>query len=206
MTLKLFVFSFFLFFSATTAFAVPVEGFDGFNWGADRKDVVQIRGEDSVNWGDIVIWGAKEDETVSRFSIKLVGYEFKESCSEANEQPSQSCDLWGGTYLLTTTSQTDIDTLTQLLSKKYGEYKVSNAVELKKSPESGELLSKIGVSRHTWRQEDASAVVLFYKSYDRDHFDENKEVSKGLFRIGVSYYSSDYMKDKDMKRRQEKSF
>lgn len=206
MKLKLCFFAFFLLFSTATVLAAPINGFDGFNWGADKDDIIQVRGEDFVNWGEFTVWGAKDGETVSRFSVKLVGYVFKPGCREGKEITSDPCYLWGGAYLLTTTSPEDIETLAQLLSNKYGESRASSDVVSKKNAKTGELLARVTTARYTWQQEDQSAVELFYKSHDRDYAEDNEDFKQGIFRIGVSYYSSDYMKNKAMERKQEKSF
>jgi hypothetical protein len=87
---------------------------------------------------------------------------------------------------LETTSTDDIDTLTGLLRSKYGKDSLT--------------------TRHIWQQTDESAIELFYKSYDRDFVENLNEVKKGVFRVGVRYYSSDYMKQTESAKTREKSF
>ena len=192
MKLKLFSLGMFFVLSSTNVFADTINGFDGFNWGVKKNDIIQVRGEESFLWGETVVWKAKEGEKVSNFDIRLIGYDFKKGCNPVQDSISEPCLLWGGTYVLETTSSVDIGTLTDLLKRKYGEYRSTSETSKKTSAETNELLANVNVATHVWEQADKSSIELFYKSYDRDH---PENVKKGIFIIGVRYYSSDYTKE-----------
>ena len=187
-------------------FANPIDGFDGFKWGTTKKEIIESRGDEPIIWGDFEVWQAKDGETVSGFPIKLIGYEFKDGCDENNKTRSSPCFLGGGAYLLETTSTDDIATLTGLLRGKYGKDRITHEVEKKRNPGDGFLYANINSTRHIWQQTDKSAIELFYKSYDRDYVENLNEVKKGVFRVGVRYYSSDYMKQTESTKTRKKSF
>ena len=79
-------------------------------------------------------------------------------------------------------------------------------MEKKRHPGDGFLYANINSTRHIWQQTDKSAIELFYKSYDRDYVENLNEVKKGVFRVGVRYYSSDYMKQTESTKTRKKSF
>ena len=195
-----------LVFLSAEVFANPIDGFDGFKWGTTKKEIIESRGDEPIIWGDFEVWQAKDGETVSGFPIKLIGYEFKDGCDENNKTRSSPCFLGGGAYLLETTSTDDIATLTGLLREKYGEDRITHEVEKKRNPGDGFLYANINSTRHIWQQADKSAIELFYKSYDRDYVENLNEVKKGVFRVGVRYYSSDYMKQTESTKTRKKSF
>ena len=192
MRLKLLSICIFFVLSSTNVFADAINGFDGFNWGVKKNDIIQVRGEESFLWGETVVWKAREGEKVSNFNIRMIGYDFKKGCNPVQDSISEPCLLWGGTYILETTSSVDIGTLTDLLRKKYGEYKSTSETSKKTSAETNELLSNVKAITHIWEQTDKSSIEMFYKSYDRNH---PENVKKGIFIIGVRYYSSDYSKE-----------
>jgi hypothetical protein len=206
MRLKLFILCFFFVFFTGTSFADTINGFDGFKWGSSREDITRVRGEGSIVWGDFIVWDAKDDEKVSDFRIGLIGYEFEGECSKIEEGVSEPCSLWGGAYILKSTSMYDINTLSDLLSKKYGEYKRTDTVQERRGSLTDIFLSKIIISRYLWELADKSAVELFYKSYDRDHIYKLNQVKKGVFRIGIRYYSPDSTQKKDSTRIKGKTF
>ena len=195
-----------LVFLSAEVFANPIDGFDGFKWGTTKNEIMESRGDEPIIWGDFEVWQAKGGETVSGFPIKLIGYEFKDGCDENNETRSSPCFLGGGAYLLETTSTDDIATLTGLLRGKYGKDRITHEVEKKRHPSDGFLYANINSTRHIWQQADKSAIELFYKSYDRDYVENLNEVKKGVFRVGVRYYSSDYMKQTESTKARKKSF
>ena len=192
--------------SITNVFANPIESFDGFIWGTTKSEIIEARGEDPIIWGDFEVWQAKDGENVSGFPIKLIGYEFKDECGEINETRSSPCFLGGGAYLLETTSTDDIATLTGLLRGKYGKDRITHEVVKKRNPSDGFLYANINSTRHIWERADKSAIELFYKSYDRDYVEKLNEVKKGVYRVGVRYYSSDYMKQTESTKPRKKSF
>jgi hypothetical protein len=206
MKVKLFFLYLALVFLHADVFATPIDGFDGFKWGTTKSEIIEARGDEPIIWGDFEVWQAKEGETVSGFPIKLIGYEFKDGCEEKNEMRSSPCFLGGGAYLLETTSSKDIATLTKLLRSKYGKDRITHEVLKKKNPSDGFFYANINSTRHIWLRADKSAIELFYKSYDRDYVEKLNEVKKGVFRIGVRYYSSDYMKQTESTEPRKKSF
>jgi hypothetical protein len=206
MKVKLLLLYLALVFLSAEVFANPIDGFDGFKWGTTKNKIIESRGDEPIIWGDFEVWQAKGGETVSGFPIKLIGYEFKEGCDENNETRSSPCFLGGGAYLLETTSTDDIVTLTALLRGKYGKDRITHEVEKKSNPSDGFLYANINSTRHIWQQVDKSAIELFYKSYDRDYVENLNEVKKGVFRVGVRYYSSDYMKQTESTKTRKKSF
>jgi hypothetical protein len=193
-------------FLSADVFATPIEGFDGFKWGTTKSEIIESRGDKPIIWGDFEVWQAKAGETVSGFPIKLIGYEFKEGCDEINETRSSRCFLGGGAYLLETTSTDDIDALTGLLRSKYGKDMITQEVEKKRRQGDGFLYANINNTRHTWQQTDKSAIELFYKSYDRDFVENLNEVKKGIFRVGVRYYSAGHVKQTESTKARKKSF
>ncbi len=195
-----------LVFLSAEIFANPIDGFDGFKWGTTKNEIVEARGDEPIIWGDFEVWQAKAGETVSGFPIKLIGYEFKDGCDEVNETRSSPCLLGSGAYLLETTSTDDIATLIKLLSEKYGKDRITQQVEKKSRPGDGFLYANINSTRHIWQQADNSAIELFYKSYDRDFVENLNEVKKGVFRVGVRYYSPDAMKQTGRSNPRKKSF
>lgn len=195
-----------LVFLSAEIFANPIDGFDGFKWGTTKNEIVEARGDEPIIWGDFEVWQAKDGETVSGFPIKLIGYEFKDGCDEVNETRSSPCLLGSGAYLLETTSTDDIATLIKLLSEKYGKDRITQQVEKKSRPGDGFLYANINITRHIWQQADNSAIELFYKSYDRDFVENLNEVKKGVFRVGVRYYSPDAMKQTGRSNPRKKSF
>ncbi len=206
MRLKLSLLSLAIIFLSTNIFAEPITGFDGFQWGTTKSDIIHARGDEPIIWGDYEVWQAKDDEAVGGFQIKLIGYEFEDGCNELEEKLSEPCLLWGGAYLLETTSAADIEILIRLLSTKYGDDRMTQEVEQKKDLRTGFLYTNINITRHIWEQSDKSAIELFYKSYDRDYVEKLNEVKKGIFRIGVRYYSPDYMRQTENKVTRKKSF
>jgi hypothetical protein len=206
MRLKLFLLCVPFIFFSVNVFAGGIDGFDGFKWGSSRNDIIKVRGEEPVNWGEIEVWKAEDDETVSDFRIKLIGYEFEDGCDETKEERSGPCSLWGGIYILETTSADDIGTLSELLGTKYGEHKKTSGVQKKRNPDTDELLSNITTTHYIWEQADKSSIELFYKSYDKDHMEKLKQIKKGIFRIGVRYYSSAYAQEKERTEPKKKSF
>ena len=206
MKVKLFFLYLALVFVSAEVFATPIDGFDGFKWGATKSEIIVARGDEPIIWGDFEVWQAKDGETVSGFPIKLIGYEFKDGCGEINETRSSPCFLGGGAYLLETTSTDDIATLTGLLRGKYGKDRITQEVVKKSRPSDGFLYANINSTRHIWQRADKSAIELFYKSYDRDYVENLNEVKKGVFRVGVRYYSSDYMKQTESTEPRKKSF
>ena len=206
MKMKLFFLYLALAFLSAEVFANPIDGFDGFKWGTTKSEIIEARGDEPIIWGDFEVWQAKDGETVSGFPIKLIGYEFKDGCGEINETRSTPCFLGGGAYLLETTSTDDIATLTGLLRGKYGKDRITQEVMKKSRPSDGFLYANINSTRHIWQRADKSAIELFYKSYDRDYVENLNEVKKGVFRVGVRYYSSDYMKQTERAKTKGKSF
>ena len=206
MRLKLLFLCLTIVFLSTNVFANPIDGFDGFKWGTTKSDIIEARGDEPIIWGDFEVWQAKVGETVSGFPIKLLAYEFKDGCGEINSTQSTPCVLGGGAYLLETTTTDDIATLTGLLRDKYGKDRITQGVEKKSRPSDGFLYANINSTRHIWQRADKSAIELFYKSYDRDYVENLNEVKKGVFRVGVRYYSSDYMKQTDSTEPRKKSF
>jgi hypothetical protein len=206
MKVKLFFLYLALVFVSAEVFATPIDGFDGFKWGTTKSEIIEARGDEPIIWGDFEVWQAKDGETVSGFPIKLIGYEFKDGCGEINETRSSPCFLGGGAYLLETTSTDDIATLTGLLRGKYGKDRITQEVVKKSRPSDGFLYANINSTRHIWQRADKSAIELFYKSYDRDYVENLNEVKKGVFRVGVRYYSSDYMKQTESTEPRKKSF
>ena len=206
MKVKLFFLYLVLTLFSAEVFATPIEGFDGFKWGTTKSEIIEARGEEPIIWGDFEVWQAKDGETVSGFPIKLIGYEFKDGCGEINETRSTPCFLGGGAYLLETTSTDDIATLTGLLRGKYGKDRITQEVVKKSRPSDGFLYANINSTRHIWQRADKSAIELFYKSYDKDFVENLNEVKKGVFRVGVRYYSSDYMKQTESTKPRKKSF
>ena len=206
MKMKLFFLYLALAFLSAEVFANPIDGFDGFKWGTTKSEIIEARGDEPIIWGDFEVWQAKDGETVSGFPIKLIGYEFKDGCGEINETRSTPCFLGGGAYLLETTSTDDIATLTGLLRGKYGKDRITQEVVKKSRPSDGFLYANINSTRHIWQRADKSAIELFYKSYDRDYVENLNEVKKGVFRVGVRYYSSDYMKQTERAKTKGKSF
>jgi hypothetical protein len=79
-------------------------------------------------------------------------------------------------------------------------------VEKKRRPSDGFLYANIHSTRHRWVQSDNSAIEFFYKSYDRDYVENLNEVKKGVFRVGVRYYSPDYMEQTERTEPGKKSF
>ena len=206
MKMKLFFLYLALAFLSAEVFANPIDGFDGFKWGTTKSEIIEARGDEPIIWGDFEVWQAKDGETVSGFPIKLIGYEFKDGCGEINETRSTPCFLGGGAYLLETTSTDDIATLTGLLRGKYGKDRITQEVVKKSRPSDGFLYANINSTRHIWQRADKSAIELFYKSYDKDFVENLNEVKKGVFRLGVRYYSSDYMKQTESTEPRKKSF
>jgi len=206
MRLKLLFLYLVIVLSTTSVFANPIESFDGFKWGTTKSEIIEARGDESIIWGDFEVWQAKVGETVSGFPIKLVGYEFKDGCGEINETQSSPCLLGGGAYLLETTSKEDIASLTGLLRGKYGKDKITQGMEKKTRPSDGFLYANINSTRLRWQRADKSAIELFYESYDRDYVENLNEVKKGVFRVGVRYYSSDTMKQTERTKIKGKSF
>ena len=206
MKVKLFFLYLALAFLSAEVFANPIDGFDGFKWGTTKSEIIEARGDEPIIWGDFEVWQAKDGETVSGFPIKLIGYEFKDGCGEINETRSTPCFLGGGAYLLETTSTDDIATLTGLLRGKYGKDRITQEVVKKSRPSDGFLYANINSTRHIWQRADKSAIELFYKSYDKDFVENLNEVKKGVFRLGVRYYSSDYMKQTESTEPRKKSF
>ena len=204
--MKLFFLSLALVFLSAEVFANPIDGFDGFKWGTTKSEIIEARGDEPIIWGDFEVWQAKDGETVSGFPIKLIGYEFKDGCGEINETRSTPCFLGGGADLLETTSTDDIATLTGLLRGKYGKDRITQEVVKKSRPSDGFLYANINSTRHIWQRADKSAIELFYKSYDKDFVENLNEVKKGVFRVGVRYYSSDYMKQTESTKPRKKSF
>lgn len=207
---KLLLMGMLLILSSPCVFADTINGFDGFTWGSRRDDITRVRGEKSILWGDSEIWNAREGEKASGFSIRLVGYDFENGCTPLKEKTTKPCLLWGGFYVLETTSIADVDKLINLLNNKYGAYKSAHETLKKRSQRTNELLSNIEITTHIWEQVDKSSVELIYKSYDRDHIDEKESFEKGIFILGVKYYSSDYkihedLKDKEHRQLNEKS-
>ena len=206
MKVKLFFLYLTLALLSAEVFANPIDGFDGFKWGTTKSEIIEARGEDPIIWGDFEVWQAKDGETVSGFPIKLIAYEFKDGCGEINSTQSNPCVLGGGAYLLETTSTDDIATLTGLLRGKYGKDRITQEVVKKSRPSDGFLYANINSTRHIWQRANKSAIELFYKSYDRDFVENLNEVKKGVFRVGVRYYSSDYMKQSESMEPRKKSF
>ena len=206
MKVKLFFLYLALVFVSAEVFANPIDGFDGFKWGTTKSEIIEARGDEPIIWGDFEVWLAKKGEAVSGFPIKLIGYEFKDGCGEINQTRSTPCFLGGGAYLLETTSTDDIATLTGLLRGKYGKDRITQEVVKKSRPSDGFLYANINSTRHIWQRADKSAIELFYKSYDRDYVENLNEVKKGVFRVGVRYYSSDYMKQTESTEPRKKSF
>ena len=206
MKVKLFFLSLALIFLSAEVFENLIDGFDGFKWGTTKSEIIEARGDEPIIWGDFEVWQAKKGEVVSGFSIKLIGYEFKDDCGEINETRSAPCFLGGGAYLLETTSTEDIATLTDLLKGIYGKDRITHDVSKKSNPSDGFLYANINSTRHIWERADKSAIELFYKSYDRDFVENLNEVKKGIFRVGVRYYSADYMKQTESTKPRKKSF
>ncbi len=206
MKVKLFFLYLALVFVSAEVFANPIDGFDGFKWGTTKSEIIEARGDEPIIWGDFEVWLAKKGEAVSGFPIKLIGYEFKDGCGEINQTRSTPCFLGGGAYLLETTSTDDIATLTGLLRGIYGKDRITKEVVKKSRPSDGFLYANINSTRHIWQRADKSAIELFYKSYDRDYVENLNEVKKGVFRVGVRYYSSDYMKQTESTEPRKKSF
>lgn len=206
MRLKLTFLSLAFVFLSTNISAAPIDGFDGFKWGTTKSDILRVRADEPIIWGDFEVWEAKDGETVSGFQIKLIGYEFTSGCEDLLDKPLGTCLLWGGTYLLETTSADDIEPLAELLRDKYGDDRTTHEVVQKKDPATGFLYTNINTTRHIWEQPDKSSIELFYKSYDRDFVEKLNEVKKGIFRIGVSYYSPEYTKQAEKKPSLKKSF
>lgn len=176
-------------FWSSCIFAETIDGFDGYQWGTSREEIVQDKREEGVIWGDFLVWEAEKGGTVNNFTIALIGYEFNGGCNEIKLENSDPCSLWGGAYILETTSTSDIKIVYELLNNKYGTDKKIEGIEEKRHPSTGRLLSRINISRHIWQQKDSSAIELFYKSHDRDHFEGLNQVKKGIFRVGIRYYS-----------------
>ena len=206
MKLKLFLLCLALVILSAEVFANPIDSFDGFKWGTTKNQIMESRGDEPIIWGDFEVWQAKEGETVSGFPVKLIGYEFKDGCDENNKTRPSPCFLGGGAYLLETTSTDDIATLTGLLRGKYGKDRITHEMEKKRNPNDSFLYANINSTRHIWQQADKSAIELFYKSYDRDFVENLNEVKKGVFRVGVRYYSSDYMKQTESTKTSKKTF
>jgi hypothetical protein len=206
MKMKLFLLCLALTFLSEKGFANSIDGFDGFKWAATKNEIIEDRGEESIIWGSFEVWQAGKGESVSGFPIKLVGYEFKNGCGAINEARTGPCVLDGGAYILETISTEDITNLIKLLRGKYGKDKRTQDVEEKRQPTDGFLYANIISTRHSWEQSDKSAIELFYKSYDRDHVENLNEVKKGVFRVGVRYYSPGYVKQTVTKDPGDKSF
>ena len=197
MKLPFTVFALSLIFWSSCIFAETINGFDGYKWGTSREEIVQDKREEGVIWGDFLVWEAEKGGMVNNFSITLIGYEFNGGCNGITLEESGPCSLWGGAYILETTSTSDIKIVFELLSNKYGTDRKIEEVEEKRHPSTGRLLSRINVSRHIWQQKDHSAIELFYKSHDRDHIEGLNQVKKGIYRVGIRYYSPANIETRD---------
>ena len=186
--------------------AGSIDGFDEFAWGTIKNEIVEFRGEGHITWGNFEVWQAKAGESVSGFPIKLLGYEFNDGCSAVQSSKAIPCLLKGGAYILETTSTDDIAALIDLLGHKYGQDKVSYGQEEKRRSGDGFLYAKINSTRHNWKQTDESAIELFYKSYDRDFVENLNQVKKGIFRVGVRYYSPGHAKQSQKGDDRDKTF
>ena len=190
--------SLFLVFWPSCIFAELINGFDGYKWGTSREEIVSHKGEEGVIWGDFLVWEAENGGTVNNFTIALIGYQFHGGCNEIKPAKSDPCSLWGGAYILETTSESDIKIVYELLNNKYGTDRKIEKIEEKRHPSTGRLLSRINISRHIWQQKDRSAIELFYKSHDRDHIEGLNQVKKGIYRVGIRYYSPANMESRDV--------
>ena len=196
----------FLCLLASNICAETIDGFDGFKWGTHKNTIKPHRGDDGIFWGDFLVWSAKKGEKVSNYVISLVGYEFKGGCSKIKIDAAKTCALWGGFYILETSKLSDIEDIYNLLSKKYGKSKNTSEIQEKRVPRTNRLLTKIHINRQIWKQKDQSAIELFYQSYDRDHMEGLDQVKKGVFRVGIRYYSPANTKSQKTKGVDKKTF
>lgn len=196
----------FLCLLASNICAETIDGFDGFKWGTHKNMITPHRGDSGIFWGDFLVWSAKKGEQVSNYAISLVGYEFKGDCSNIEIDDAETCTLWGGAYILETSQLSDIEDIYNLLSKKYGKSKNTSEIQEKRLPSTNRLIAKIHVNRQIWEQKDQSAIELFYKSYDRDHMEGLDQIKKGVFRVGIRYYSPANIKSQKIKDADKKTF
>lgn len=178
-----------LFMSSTVA--SELTGFDGFDWGSSRDDVVQVKGSPKYNWGTNSMWSVAGSESVGGYAIENVYFWFKEGCSKLKETISEPCYMWGGSYSLISPTRSLFDELTPKIAGRYGSYTEEITTVPKEVYSTKQFLGNIVATRRIFDLDDGSRVTINQQERDRAWSEWEKQKEKGVYHIGIIYESSE---------------
>jgi hypothetical protein len=178
-----------LFMSSTVA--SELTGFDGFDWGSSRGDVIQVKGSPTYNWGTSAMWSVAGAESVGGHAIKSVYFEFKEGCSELKETISEPCYMWAGSYLLMSPTRSLFDELTPKIAGRYGSYTEEITTVPQEDYSTKQFLGNDVATQRIFDLDDGSRITIIQRERDRAWSKWDKQEEKGVFAVSILYQSSE---------------
>lgn len=178
-----------LFMSSTVA--SELTGFDGFDWGSSRGDVIQVKGSQTHNFGTIAIWSVAGSESVGGYAIESVSFEFKEGCSELKETISEPCYMWAGSYGLMSPTRSLFDELTPKIAGRYGSYTEEITTVPQEDYSTKQFLGNDVATQRIFDLDDGSRITIIERERDRAWSEWGKQREKGVFAVNILYQSSE---------------